>query len=72
VYLFPPLDVPHPAALRAVEIFNKAYPDHRVTLPERGALVAATVDGAPVHTVTARRPAAQTYLVTFRRALQAR
>jgi len=30
------------------------------------------VDGAAVHTVTARRPAAQTYLVTLRRALQAR
>jgi len=35
VYLFPPLDVPDPAALRAVELFNKASPDHRVTLPER-------------------------------------
>jgi hypothetical protein len=72
IYLFPPHAASHPAAARAVELFNKAYPDHRVTLPERGALVAAMIEGGAVQTVTAHRPVAQAYLVALRRFLQGR
>lgn len=72
VYLFPPHPVTHPSTGRAIELFNKAYPGHRLDMPQSGALVAAVVDGGTVRTVTARRPAAQAYLVALRRVLHAR
>ncbi|WP_291206304.1 hypothetical protein [Hyphomonas sp.] len=72
IYLFPPHAASHPASVRAVELFNKAYPDHPITAPAQGVLVAALIEGTAVHTMTARRPTAQAYLVALRRVLQAR
>lgn len=72
IYLFPPHVSSHPAVGRAVDLFNKAYPAHRLREPADGVLVAVVVDGASVQRVTARKATAQAYLIALRRMLQAR
>lgn len=72
VFLFPPAAAGKAEAERAVKLFNEAFPQTPVEVPQGAVLIAAVIDGGAARVVTARQPTAQAYLVALRRFLQAR